>query len=69
LWMPRIRKRPQVEKQLLKIGARQIDRRLKAAAEAKANRWDVQSLSFTEVDLVSHSGEFVGASLARRLRF
>jgi transposase InsO family protein len=80
-WMPWIRKRfglgAEVEKELLKISARQIDRRLKTAKTqrrrriygrtkpgyllkhhipVKTDRWDVQSPGFTEVDLVSHSG-------------
>ncbi|MGB9067715.1 MAG: transposase family protein [Candidatus Acidiferrales bacterium] len=80
-WMPWIRKRfglrAKVEKELLKISPRQIDRRLKGAKTqrrrriygrtkpgyllkhhipVKTDRWDVQSPGFTEVDLVSHSG-------------
>jgi len=80
-WMPWIRKRyrmtPQIEKQLLGISARQIDRRLKAKKSERKRRiygrtkpgsllkhhipvktdsWDVTSPGFSEVDLVSHSG-------------
>jgi len=80
-WMPWIRKRyrmtPQMEKQLLGISARQIDRRLKAKKSERKRRmygrtkpgsllkhhipvktdsWDVSSPGFSEVDLVSHSG-------------
>ena len=80
-WMPWIRKRfrprPEVERQLLKISPRQIDRRLKAARAhrrrriygrtkpgyllkhqipVKTDRWDVASPGYSEVDLVSHSG-------------
>jgi hypothetical protein len=79
--MPWIRKRyrmsPQMEKQLLGISARQIDRRLKAKKSERKRRiygrtkpgsllkhpipvktdsWDVTSPGFSEVDLVSHSG-------------
>jgi transposase InsO family protein len=81
LWMPWIRKRfgarPEIEKQLLKISARQIDRRLQAQKgqrkrriygrtkpgyllkhqiPVKTDRWDVHVPGFSEVDLVSHSG-------------
>jgi hypothetical protein len=88
-WMPWIRKRfrlrPEVEKQLLQISPRQIDRRLKAAKTqrrrriygrtkpgyllkhhipVKTDRWDVQSPGFTEVDLVSHSGNSASGEFA-----
>ena len=91
-WMPWIRKRfglrPEVEKQLLQISARQIDRRLKAAKAqrrrriygrtkpgyllkhhipVKTDRWDVQSPGFTEVDLVSHSGNSASGEFAHTL--
>jgi transposase InsO family protein len=91
-WMPWIRKRfrlrPEVEKQLLKISARQIDRRLKAAKTqrrrriygrtkpgyllkhhiaVKTDRWDVQSPGFTEIDLVSHSGNSASGEFAHTL--
>ena len=80
-WMPWIRKRYRMtlamEKQLLGISARQIDRRLKAKKSERKRRmygrtkpgsllkhhipvktdsWDVTSPGFSEVDLVSHSG-------------
>ena len=91
-WMPWIRKRfrlqPGVEKQLLKISARQIDRRLKAVKTqrrrriygrtkpgyllkhhiaVKTDRWDVQRPGFTEVDLVSHSGNSASGEFAHTL--
>ena len=80
-WMPWIRKRfklsPEIEKQLLAISPRQMDRRLAAKKNqqrrriygrtkpgyllkhhipVKTDNWDVKSPGFTEVDLVSHSG-------------
>jgi hypothetical protein len=80
-WMPWIRKRfklgPEIEKQLLSISPRQMDRRLAAKKNqqrrriygrtkpgyllkhhipVKTDNWDVKSPGFTEVDLVSHSG-------------
>ena len=80
-WMPWIRRRfkvsPEIEKQLLAISPRQIDRRLKAKKTQRKRRiygrtkpgyllkhqipvktdsWDVTSPGFTEIDLVSHSG-------------
>src|SRR6202158_681171 len=79
--MPWIRKRfklnPEIEKQLLSISPRQMDRRLavqknqqrrridgvtkpgyllKHHIPVKTDSWDVKSPGFTEVDLVSHSG-------------
>jgi transposase InsO family protein len=91
-WMPWIRKRfrlrPDVEKQLLKISPRQIDRRLKAAKTqrrrriygrtkpgyllkhqipVKTDRWDVASPGFTEVDLVSHSGNSASGEFGHTL--
>jgi hypothetical protein len=91
-WMPWIRKRfrlrPGVEKQLLKISPRQMDRRLKAAKTqkqrrlygrtkpgyllkhhipVKTDRWDVQRPGFTEVDLVSHSGNSASGEFAHTL--
>jgi transposase InsO family protein len=91
-WMPWIRKRfrlrPEIEKQLLKISARQIDRRLKAQKTqrrrrlygrtkpgyllkhhipVKTDRWDVASPGFTEVDLVSHSGNSASGEFAHTL--
>ena len=81
LWLPWARRRyrlsPQVERQLLAISARQIDRRLKEQKRdrkkplygrtkpgtllkhhipVKTDRWQTSSAGFTEVDLVSHSG-------------
>jgi len=81
LWMPWIRKRfgvrPEIERQLLRISARQIDRRLRAKKAqhkrrmygrtkpglllkhhipVKTDSWDVDRPGFTEIDLVSHSG-------------
>jgi transposase InsO family protein len=91
-WMPWIRKRfglrPEIERQLRKISARQIDRRLKAAKTqrrrriygrtkpgyllkhhipVKTDRWDVQSPGFSEVDLVSHSGNSASGEFAHTL--
>lgn len=91
-WMPWIRKhfRPsaEVERQLLKISARQMDRRLRAAKTqrrrriygrtkpgyllkhhipVKTDRWDVQTPGFTEVDLVSHSGNSASGEFAHTL--
>jgi len=81
LWMPWIRKRfqvsPEMEKQLLRISPRQIDRRLKAKKRQRKRRiyghtkpgsllkhhipvktdsWDVSGPGFSEIDLVSDSG-------------
>ena len=81
LWMPWVRKRfrvsAEVERQLLSISARQVDRRLrerkrrlkrriyggtrpgillKHQIAVKTDAWDVRVPGFTEVDLVSHSG-------------
>jgi len=92
VWMPWIRKRfrlrPEVEKQLLQISARQMDRRLKSAKTqrhrriygrtkpgyllkhhipVKTDRWDVQTPGFTEVDLVSHSGNSASGEFAHTL--
>ena len=91
-WMPWIRKRfrlrPETERQLRKISARQMDRRLKAAKTqrqrriygrtkpgyllkhhipVKTDRWDVASPGFTEVDLVSHSGNSASGEFAHTL--
>lgn len=82
VWLPWLKKRlsisPRLESQLLRISARQIDRRLgpyKAQAKRrlygktkpgtllkhqipiKAERWEVSQAGFTEIDLVSHSGD------------
>lgn len=92
LWLPWIRKRfrvrPEIERQLLQISARQMDRRLKAQKTqrrrrlygrtkpgyllkhhipVKTDRWDVQSPGFTEVDLVSHSGNSASGEFAHTL--
>ncbi len=81
-WMPWIRQhyRPgaEVEKQLLAMSARQMDRRLQGQKReqkrkiygrtrpgtllkhhipVKTDSWDVKSPGFTEIDLVSHSGD------------
>ena len=81
LWLPRARRRlrlsPALERQLLAISPRQIDRRLaphkrqlrkrlygrtkpgtllKHHIPIKTDRWDVTLPGFTEIDLVSHSG-------------
>jgi hypothetical protein len=81
LWMPWVRKRfrvsAEVERQLLAISARQMDRRLrerkrrlkrqryggtrpglllKHQIAVKTDAWDVRVPGYTEVDLVSHSG-------------
>ena len=92
LWLPWIRKRfrvrPEIEKQLLKISPRQMDRRLKAQKAqrrrriygrtkpgyllkhhipVKTDRWDVATPGFTEVDLVSHSGNSASGEFAHTL--
>jgi hypothetical protein len=81
-WLPWVRKRFSmsltVEGQLLKISARQIDRRLREQKKRagrrlygrtkpgsllkhhvpiKTDRWDVGQPGYTEIDLVSHSGD------------
>jgi len=91
-WMPWIRKRfrlrPEIEKQLLQISPRQMDRRLKAQKTqrrrrlygrtkpgyllkhhipVKTDRWDVAHPGFTEVDLVSHSGNSASGEFAHTL--
>jgi transposase InsO family protein len=91
-WMPWIRKRfrlsPGIEKELLRISPRQMDRRLKAhktqrhrriygrtkpgyllkhQIPVKTDRWDVHSPGFTEVDLVSHSGNSASGEFAHTL--
>ena len=92
LWMPWIRKhyrvRPEMEKQLLRMSARQMDRRLKNQKTqrrrriygrtkpgyllkhhipVKTDRWDVTTPGFTEVDLVSHSGNSASGDFAHTL--
>jgi transposase InsO family protein len=91
-WLPWIRKRfrlrPEVERQLLKISPRQIDRRLQAQKTqkrrrlygrtkpgyllkhhipVKTDRWDVHTPGFTEVDLVSHSGNSASGEFVHSL--
>jgi transposase InsO family protein len=92
MWMPWIRKRfgvrPEMEKQLLQISARQIDRRLQAQKRQRRRRiygrtkpgyllkhhipvktdsWDVHTPGFSEVDLVSHSGNSGAGEFAHSL--
>ncbi len=91
-WLPWIRKRfrmrPEIERQLLQISPRQMDRRLKAQKTqrrrrlygrtkpgyllkhhipVKTDRWDVETAGFTEVDLVSHSGNSASGEFAHSL--
>ena len=91
-WLPWIRKhsrlRPEIEQQLLRISARQIDRRRKAQKSqrrrpiygrtkpgyllkhhipVKTDHWDVRNPGFTEVDLVSHSGNSASGEFAHTL--
>jgi transposase InsO family protein len=92
LWMPWIRKHyrvwPEMEQQLLRMSARQMDRRLKNQKTqrrrriygrtkpgyllkhhipVKTDRWDVTTPGFTEVDLVSHSGNSASGEFAHTL--
>jgi len=92
LWMPWVRKRfrvsAEVERQLLAISARQVDRRLcerkqrlkrrryggtrpgtllKHQIPVKTDAWDVRVPGFTEVDLVSHSGNVASGEFAYSL--
>jgi hypothetical protein len=92
LWMPWVRKRfrvsADVERQLLAISARQVDRRLrerkrrlkrqryggtrpglllKHQIAVKTDAWDVRVPGFTEVDLVSHSGNRAAGEFAYSL--
>jgi hypothetical protein len=91
-WMPWIRKRfrvrPEIAEQLVKISARQMDRRLRAQKTQRRRRiygrtkpgyllkhhipvktdsWDVRVPGFTEVDLVSHSGDSGAGDFAHTL--
>ena len=91
-WMPWIRRRfalrPEIERQLLAISPRQMDRRLrdqkrerrrsiygrtkpgyllKHHIPVKTDRWDVDTPGFTEVDLVSHSGNSASGDFAHTL--
>ncbi len=92
LWMPWVRKRfrvsAAVERQLLAISPRQVDRRLRERKQrlkrrryggtrpglllkhqipVKTDAWDVQVPGFTEVDLVSHSGNAARGEFAYSL--
>lgn len=92
LWMPWVRKRFRVsaeaERQLLRISARQVDRRLrerkrrlkrrryggtrpgallKHQIPIKTDAWDVRVPGFSEVDLVSHSGNRAAGEFAYSL--
>jgi len=92
LWMPWVRKRyrvsAEVESQLQRISARQIDRRLRDRKQrlkrrhyggtrpgtllkhqiaVKTDAWDVHIPGFTEVDLVSHSGNSARGEFAHSL--
>jgi hypothetical protein len=79
---------PKLESQLLKISARQIDRRLrehkrragrrlygrtkpgtllKHHVPIKTDRWDVERPGYTEIDLVSHSGNCATGEFAHTL--
>jgi transposase InsO family protein len=91
-WLPwiriRFRLRPEIEQQLLRISAQQMDRRLKAQKTqrrrsiydrtkpgyllkhhipVKTDRRDVHQPGFTEVDLVSHSGNSASGEFAHTL--
>ncbi len=91
-WMPWIRKRhrltQQLEKELLGMSARQMDRRLQSRKReqkrkiygrtkpgtllkhhipVKTDSWDVQAPGFTEIDLVSHSGNSAEGEFAHTL--
>jgi hypothetical protein len=92
LWLPWVRKRfsmgPLVESQLLRISARQIDRRLrehkkkagrrlyggtkpgsllKHQVPIRTERWDEGRPGYTEIDLVSHSGNCATGEFAHTL--
>ena len=92
LWMPWVRKRfrvrPEIERQLLAISARQMDRRLKEKKgvlqrrlygrtkpgtllkhhiPVKTDSWDVHQPGFSEIDLVSHSGDSADGEFAHSL--
>jgi len=91
-WMPWIRKRyrvsAEVEKQLLEMSARQMDRRLQGKKReqkkkmygrtksgallkhhipVKTDSWDVKIPGFSEIDLVSHSGNSAEGEFAHTL--
>ena len=92
LWKPWMRKRfqlsPKLEEQLLRMSARQMDRRLQARKRRlkrrlygrtkpgallkhpipiQAGPWQEQMPGFTEVDLVSHSGNSASGEFAYSL--
>src|SRR3989442_5378432 len=92
LWLPRARRRLQlsraVERHLLAISPRQMDRRLaphkrqlqkrlygrtrpgtllKHHIRLKTDRWDVATPGFTEIDLVSHSGNAADGEVVHSL--
>jgi hypothetical protein len=92
LWLPWLRQRialtPDVERQLVAISPRQIDRRLKPRKRElrrriygrtkpgtllkhhipiKTDHWDVTHPGFTEIDLVSHSGDCADGEFAHSL--
>ena len=89
LWLPGLRERrtltPEIERQMLAISSRQIDRRLlprkrilrrrmygrtkpgtllKHHIPIKTDHWDVTCPGFTEIDLVSHSGDCASGEFA-----
>ena len=89
LWLPGLRERrtltPEIERQMLAISSRQIDRRLlprkrilrrrmygrtkpgtllKHHIPIKTDHWDVTCPGFTEIDLVSHSGDCAAGEFA-----
>jgi hypothetical protein len=92
LWLPWIRKHhavtPKLEEQLLKISARQIDRRLRGVKKRagrrlygrtkpgsllkhqvplRTDRWDARRPGYSEIDLVSHSGNCASGEFAHTL--
>lgn len=92
LWLPWIRKRfrmnEQLERQLFRISARQIDRRLrerkvklkkriygrtkpgtllKHQIPIRTEHWDVSKPGYSEIDLVSHSGNYADGEFAYSL--
>jgi len=89
LWLPWLRERvaltPELERQLLAISPRQIDRRLQSRKRVlrrrlygrtkpgtllkhhipiKTDHWNVTQPGFTEIDLVSHSGDCADGEFA-----
>jgi len=92
LWLPWLRQRvvltPPLERQVLQISPRQIDRRLRSRKgelrrrmygrtkpgtllkhqiPIKTDHWDVTAPGFTEIDLVSHSGNCAEGEFAHSL--